>query len=98
MLPVTVPVAATLPGVIAPNVSVIAGVVVELATLPLIPFAVTTETLVTGLPLEAAVILPLASTVNVVKLYVPVETLVFANVKPIAVVPLPLTSPVTVIV
>lgn len=37
----------TVVGVIAPNVSVIAGVVVAVATLPETPFAVTTETEVT---------------------------------------------------
>jgi hypothetical protein len=41
-------------GVIAPSVNVIAGVVVEVATDPLTPFAVVTETLVTVPdPLEA---------------------------------------------
>jgi hypothetical protein len=44
LVPVTVPVAATELGVIAPSDSVIAGVVVEVATLPLTPLAVTTET------------------------------------------------------
>ena len=41
------PVAATDVGVIAPSVNVIAGVVVEVATEPLTPFAVVTETEVT---------------------------------------------------
>ena len=41
------PVAATLVGVIAPKVNVIAGVVVGVATVPLIPLAVTTEVDVT---------------------------------------------------
>ena len=45
--PVTVPDAATLVGLIAPSVSVIAGVVVALATLPDTPFAVVTDTVVT---------------------------------------------------
>lgn len=45
--PVTVPEAATEDGVIAPSVSVIAGVVVAVATVPETPFAVVTETDVT---------------------------------------------------
>jgi hypothetical protein len=45
--PVTVPLAATLDGVIAPSANVIAGVVVAVATLPDTPLAVVTETLVT---------------------------------------------------
>ena len=45
--PVTVPVAATELGVIAPSVKVIAGVVVGVATTPDTPFAVVTETDVT---------------------------------------------------
>ena len=45
--PVTVPVAATDEGVIAPRVRLIAGVVVDVATVPLTPFAVVTETEVT---------------------------------------------------
>ena len=48
--PVTVPVAATEDGVIAPSVRVIAGVVVAVATVPLTPFAVVTEVLVTVPP------------------------------------------------
>jgi hypothetical protein len=44
---VTVPVAATLVGVMAPKLSVIAGVVVGLVTTPLMPFAGVTETAVT---------------------------------------------------
>ncbi len=48
--PVTVPVAATLVGVIAPSVRVIAGVVVGVATVPLTPLAVVTETDVTEPP------------------------------------------------
>jgi hypothetical protein len=47
LLPVTVPLAATLVGVIAPRVRDIAGVVVGFATLPDTPLAVVTETLVT---------------------------------------------------
>jgi hypothetical protein len=47
LLPVTVPDAATLVGVIAPRVREIAGVVVAVATEPLTPFAVVTDTLVT---------------------------------------------------
>ena len=47
MLPETDPDAATLVGVIAPSVKEIAGVVVAVATVPLTPFAVVTETLVT---------------------------------------------------
>ena len=43
----------TLVGVIAPKVNVIAGVVVAVATEPLTPFAVTTETEVTVPPPEA---------------------------------------------
>src|ERR1051325_2503119 len=45
--PVTIPVAATLDGVIAPRVSEIAGVVVGFVTIPLTPLAVVTETEVT---------------------------------------------------
>jgi hypothetical protein len=45
--PVTVPVAATLAGVMAPKLRVIAGVVVAFATEPEIPFALTTEAEVT---------------------------------------------------
>jgi hypothetical protein len=45
--PERLPVAATLDGVIAPRVKVIAGVLVAFATVPDTPFAVTTETLVT---------------------------------------------------
>ena len=45
--PVTVPVAATEDGVMAPSAMVIAGVVVGFATVPLTPFAVVTEVLVT---------------------------------------------------
>jgi hypothetical protein len=48
--PVTVPVAATDDGVIAPSVRVIAGVVVGFATVPLTPLAVVTEVLVTVPP------------------------------------------------
>ena len=48
--PVTVPVAATEDGVIAPSVRVIAGVVVGFATVPLTPLAVVTEVLVTVPP------------------------------------------------
>ena len=47
LLPETEPTAATLVGVIAPSVKEIAGVVVAVATVPLTPFAVVTETLVT---------------------------------------------------
>ena len=47
------PDAATEPGVMLPKVKVIAGVVVAFATLPLTPFAVVTETLVTE-PVAAA--------------------------------------------
>ena len=46
-VPVTVPVEATLLGVIAPRVSVIAGVVEAVATVPLTPLAVITDALVT---------------------------------------------------
>jgi hypothetical protein len=63
--PVTVPTAATLDGVIAPSVSVMAGVVVAFATLPDTPLAVVTDTVVTvPEPPPAAVqlsTLPLAS-------------------------------------
>lgn len=45
--PVTVPEAATLDGAMAPSVSVMAGVVVAVATEPLTPLAVVTETDVT---------------------------------------------------
>ena len=48
--PVTVPVAATEDGVMAPSAMVIAGVVVGFATVPLTPFAVVTEVLVTVPP------------------------------------------------
>src|SRR6187402_1934553 len=48
--PVTVPVAATLAGVIAPRVNVRAGVVVDVDTAPLTPLAVTTDTSVTVPP------------------------------------------------
>ena len=51
--PVTDPTDPTLEGVIAPSVSVIAGVVLEVATLADTPLAVTTETLVT-VPAEPA--------------------------------------------
>jgi len=44
---VTGPLLATEDGVIAPSVSVMAGVVVAVATEPLTPLAVVTETLVT---------------------------------------------------
>ena len=47
LLPVTVPLAATLVGVMAPRASVIAGVVEVEVTLPLTPLAVATLTLVT---------------------------------------------------
>ncbi len=72
-LSVPVPLLTVLPltvlGVIAPRDSVIAGVVVGVATVPLTPFAVTTETVDTvppvgGVPLAAAVIWPLAFTVR----------------------------------
>ena len=53
-VPDKVPAAATDDGVIAPNVNVIAGVVVGVATAPLMPFAVVTETDVT-VPLFPAV-------------------------------------------
>ena len=46
-VPVVIVFPLTVVGVIAPRVSVIAGVVVEVATEPLTPFAVTTETSVT---------------------------------------------------
>ena len=52
-VPVTVPVAATDDGVMAPSVRLIAGVVVDVATDPLTPLAVVTETLVTD-PTPAA--------------------------------------------
>ena len=53
-VPVTVPVAATDDGVMAPSVRLMAGVVVDVATVPLTPFAVVTETLVTDpTPAEA---------------------------------------------
>ena len=60
LLPVTVPVAATDDGVMAPSVMVIAGVVVAVATVPLTPLAVVTEVLVTvPLPLpDALSVLP----------------------------------------
>jgi len=60
LLPVTVPVAATEEGVIAPSVRVIAGVVVGFATVPLTPLAVVTDVLVTvPLPLpDALSVLP----------------------------------------
>ena len=51
--PVTEPLAATLVGVIAPSVRLIAGVVVEVATVPDTPFAVLTETDVTVPPASA---------------------------------------------
>lgn len=47
LLPLTAPDAATLVGVIAPSEIEIAGVVVAVATVPLTPFAVVTDTLVT---------------------------------------------------
>jgi hypothetical protein len=46
-LQVITPLTVTLDGVIAPRVTVIAGVVPDVATLPLTPFAVTTDTPVT---------------------------------------------------
>lgn len=52
LVPETAPVDATDDGVIAPNVNVIAGVVVDVATEPETPFAVVTETEVT-VPLVA---------------------------------------------
>ena len=60
--PLTLPDAATLAGVMAPSVSVIAGVVVGLATEPETPFAVATETVdtVPNVP-PGTVRLPLAS-------------------------------------
>lgn len=65
--PPTVPLAATLVGVMSHSVRDIAGVVVAVATLPDTPFAVVTDTDVTvqlpPLPVEAAVIRPLPSTV-----------------------------------
>ena len=52
--PLNAPVAATLVGVIAPRVRVMAGGVVAVATEPLIPLAVVTDTLVT-LPVPSPV-------------------------------------------
>jgi hypothetical protein len=52
-VPVTVPVDVTDDGVIAPSVRLMAGVVVDVATVPLTPLAVVTETLVTD-PTPAA--------------------------------------------
>ena len=56
--PVTVPVAATLDGVIAPRLSVMAGVVVAVATVPEMPFAVVIEAVVTvpALPSKTPVV------------------------------------------
>ena len=48
--PVTVPVAATEDGVIAPSARLIAGVVVGFVTVPETPFALVTETEVTAVP------------------------------------------------
>ena len=48
------PLAATELGVMAPKVRLMAGVLVEVATVPLIPFAVTTETSVTVPPVPVA--------------------------------------------
>jgi hypothetical protein len=100
--PVTVPEAATLVGEIAPSVNVIAGVVVEFATLPLIPFAVTTETLVTepapAEPLLAEVILPCASTVILANVYDPAETAVFAKAIVPVVVIIPPDNPVPAVI
>ena len=50
LVPVIVPDAATLVGVIAPSVNEMAGVVVGLATVPLTPLAVVTDTLFTVPP------------------------------------------------
>jgi len=47
LVPLKAPVDATEEGVMAPNVRVIAGVVVGFATVPLTPFAVVTDVLVT---------------------------------------------------
>ena len=101
--PVTVLDAATDVGVIAPSVSVIAGVVVALATVPEIPFAEVTETEVTDPkpvpdPLVADVILPLESTIKVGFVYVPAVTPDEARVVANEPVPAPVTSPVSVIV
>jgi hypothetical protein len=52
LVPVTVPVEATEVGVMAPRIIVMAGVVESLATVPLTPFAVTTEVVVTVPPLD----------------------------------------------
>jgi hypothetical protein len=66
--PVTVPTAATLDGVIAPRVNVMAGVVVAFATLPETPLAVVTLTDETVPPPPLATVhpsaLPEASTPN----------------------------------
>ena len=52
--PVRLPEAATELGVIAPKVRLMAGVLFEVATVPLIPFADTTETSVTVPPVPVA--------------------------------------------
>jgi hypothetical protein len=95
---VTSPVATTLDGVIAPSVNVAAGVVVGFATDADTPLDVTTEKLVTvpdpppPLPLAAAVILPLESTVIFAEVYDPGVTAVLARV--VAIDPEVVTSPV----
>ena len=52
LVPVTLPDAATEVGVIAPRTRLMAGVVESLATVPLTPLAVVTETVVTVPPLD----------------------------------------------
>ena len=54
LVPLKAPVEATEDGVMAPSAMVIAGVVVGFATVPLTPFAVVTDVLVTVPPLPAA--------------------------------------------
>jgi hypothetical protein len=64
--PVTEPVAATLVGVIAPSVRLIAGVVVGVATVPDTPLAVVTDTLVTLPTSGAESVIPPAELVIVI--------------------------------
>ena len=90
LLPDTVPDAATELGVIAPNVSVIAGVVVDVATVPDTPFAVETETEVTepvpGVYPSAVVTSPLVSVIAPVRMLneeTPVVSVVFTQAVPL---------------
>ncbi len=83
VVPDTAPVEATLEGVIAPSVNVMAGVVVAVATVPDTPLAVTTETVVT-VPPPAIVLQP--KPVPVVHVNAEVAALHEGTAKPLGVV------------